>query len=109
MDVKHKRMRLGLALIVLLAFAAVPSMGDQKVNLFNPFTLQSKSVVAASSSPSVALDDLLLLASGATGSRLTDEDPRPSITLRGQEIRIPTRPDIRSSFSRFPPFDASIW
>jgi len=103
-------MRLGLALIVLVAFVAAPSMADQKVNLFNPFTLQSKSVVAADSSPSVGLADLFLLASGSTASgSLANDDPRPTISLRGQEIRIASRPNLRSSFSRFPDFSASSW
>ena len=108
MDEKNERLRLGLALIVLLALLAVPSMGDQKVNLFNPFTLQSKSVVAADSTPSVVLNDLMLLA-GNTGATLADGELRPTVSLRGQNIRIPQRPNLRSAFSRFPPFDASIW
>lgn len=110
MDEASKRMRLGLALVVLIAFVAAPSTADQKVSLFNPFTLQSKTVVAADSSPSIELGDLMLLASGndANGS-LGAQDPRPTLSLRGQEIRIPSRPNLRSSFSRFPQFASSIW
>lgn len=108
MDVKNKRMRLGLTLIVLVAFAAVPSMADQKVSLFNPFTLQSETVVAADSTPSVALNDLLILAAGSTPSTLADGDPRPTVSLRGVEIRIPQRSNLRSSYSKIP-YAASIW
>jgi len=107
MDGRIKRMRLGLALIVLVTFVAVPSMADQKVSLFNPFTLQSKSVVAADSTPS-ALGDLLLLAAADGTSSLGDGDPRPTISLRGQEIRIPSKPNLRSSFSKIP-YAASVW
>jgi hypothetical protein len=110
MDVKAKRMRLGFTLVVVLvAFVAMPCMGDQKVNLFNPFTLQSKSVIAADSTPSVGLGDFLLLAAGnATNGTLGAGDPRPTISLRGVEIRIPQRPSLRSSYS-ITPFSASIW
>ncbi len=109
MDVKTKRMGFGLTLLVLAAFVAVPSGADQKVSLFNPFTLQSKSVVAADSAPSGALGDFLLLAArSAAKGRLGAGDPRPTIRLRGQEIRIPQRPNLRSSYSRIP-YAASIW
>ena len=103
-----KRTRLTCALLLAVVVISVPSMGDQKVALFNPFTLQSETVIAADSTPSVQLADLLLLAEGGS-TPLTDEDPRPSITLRGNEIRIPQRPSLRSAFSTFPPFAASIW
>ena len=109
MDVKTKRMRLGLTLIVLVTLVALPSMGDQKVILFNPFTLQTTSVVAADSSPSVGLDDLLLLADGNNAvSTLAADDPRPTISLRDVEIRIPQRPNLRSSYSKIP-FASNLW
>ena len=98
--------RLALTLAVMLL--AAPSMADQKVTLFNPFTLQSETVIAADSTPSVQLLDLLLLAEGDS-TALTDGDPRPTVSLRGNEIRIPQRPRLRSAFSTFPPFAASIW
>ena len=107
MDGRIKK-RLGLALLVLVTLVAAPSMGDQKVSLFNPFTLEIKTVVAADSTPSVVLNDLLLLG-GPVGSTLSDGDPRPTMTLRGIEIRFPQRPNLRSSHSRFPPFAASTW
>ena len=99
MSERSKRLRLGLALIVSVVLAAVPCMGDQKLSLFNPFTLQTETVVAADSTPSVQLSDLLLLADGVAGGALGDEDVRPTLSLRGQNIRIPSRPSLRSAFS----------
>jgi len=107
MDGRIKRIRLGLALIVLVTFVAVPSMADEKVSLFNPFSLQSRTVVVADSAPSVGM--LLLAAESAADGRLSDGDPRPTISLRGQKVRIPSRPNLRSAYSRTPAFDASIW
>ena len=102
-----KRLKLGLALVLTVAFFAVPSMGELQVNVFNPFTLQSKSVVAADSASSVVLTDLLLV-SGGTTLQLKDGDPRPTITLRASEIRIPQRPSLRSAFAIIP-YAASVW
>jgi|SaaInl7_200m_RNA_FD_contig_21_285138_length_1041_multi_15_in_0_out_0_2 hypothetical protein len=109
MDGRFKRMRIGLALIVLVTFVAMPSMADEKVSLFNPFSLQSKTVVVSDSTPSTLLSDFLLLAAGdSANGRLGNADPRPTISLRGQEIRIPQRPNLRSSYSRVP-YAASVW
>ena len=108
MDGRIKRMRLGLALIVLVTFVAVPSMADQVVSLFNPFTMQSTSVVAADSAPSVSPVDFLAAVSAAA-STLNADDPRPTISLRGQDVLVPSRPNIRSSFSRYPAFSSNIW
>ena len=109
MDGRNKRLRLGLALIVLATFVAVPSMADEKVNLFNPFSLQTKSVIVADSTPGMLLNDLILATAGSANGKLDADGPRPTISLRGQEIRIPSRPNLRSSFSRFPAFSASSW
>jgi hypothetical protein len=108
MTERKTRLRLALALIILVASAAAPSLGDQKVSLFNPFTLQSKAVVAASSTPNVALNDLLLLSLGTTTSTLADGNPRPTISLRSVEIRIPQRADLRSAYSRIP-YAGTLW
>jgi len=107
MDGRNKKLRLGLALIVLTAFVAVPTMADEKVSLFNPFSMQSQTVVVADA-PIVLLNDLLLI-TGSDAGKLSADDPRPTISLRGQEIRIPSRPNLRSSFSRFPAFGANAW
>jgi hypothetical protein len=109
MDVKTKRMRLGLSLMVLVAFVAVPSMGDQKVSLFKPFTLQTTSVVAADSSPSVGLSDFLLLVAGnAASGQLSAGDPRPTISLTSAAIRIPQKPNLRSAYSKVP-YAVGVW
>ena len=108
MDGRSKRMRIGLALVVLVTFVSMSSMADEKVSLFNPFSLQSKTVVVSDSTPSTLLSDLLLLADGGSAGRLGAEDARPTINLRGQEIRIPQRPNLRSSYSRVP-YAASVW
>lgn len=108
MVARTKRLVLRFALVMTLAFVTVPSMGDQKVSLFNPFSLESITVVAADSTPSVQLADLLLLAEGTAPSTLGDDGQRPTVSLRGVEIRIPQRANLRSSFSKTP-FAASIW
>ena len=108
MDGRSKRKRLVVTLLVFVALIAVPSMGDQKISLFNPFTMQSKTVTATSA-PSVGLDDLMLLGGPTTvSSKLSDGDPRPTISLRGVKIRIPQRPNLRSAYSRIP-YAASVW
>ena len=109
MNIRTRRKSFGLALMTLVMLFAMPSVAQQKVSLFNPFTLQSKDVIASDSNPFLSPADFLLLAGGtAPTGRLAGEGPRPTISLRGVEVRIPQRPSLRSAFSKTP-FAADLW
>ena len=94
----------------LVAVCALPASGAEKVNLFNPFTLRSTPV---SISRTGATDQgesgaEFLGGLGLIGGRLGDfPDPVVPSVLRPVEIRIPSRPNLRSPRQR--EFLSSIW